>query len=348
MTELVDGEGPIKLVVWDLDNTMWSGTLAEGDELTLRPAARDAVVELDRLGVLQSVASRNDRQDALAVLVRFGLDLYILNRRIDWQAKSGGVTDIAQALNLSVAHTAFVDDDPFERAEVAAHHPSVRCYDAQDISRLLADCRAGAETVTAESASRRALYQAEQQRAASERDSGDPEDFERSLGLEVSIDTARPGDLERIEELTRRTSQLNASGYVYPPDELARLMASPDHHVLCVAARDRFGDYGKVGAVLIDRRGGRWVLQLLIVSCRVLSRGIGTIVFAELCRRAFGMGVPLQAHYRPTDRNRAMLIALRFAGFAKVGDLPDGGMLLERAATTLPAFPDHMRLRAQW
>jgi HAD superfamily phosphatase (TIGR01681 family) len=129
----------IKCVVWDLDHTVWSGILLEGDTLALRPGVRELIEAFDERGILQSVASRNESAPAREQLKKFGLEQYFLHPQINWDPKSESVRRIAERLNIGLDTFAFIDDQAFERDEVRFSLPTVRTYDAAEIDRLRAD-----------------------------------------------------------------------------------------------------------------------------------------------------------------------------------------------------------------
>ncbi|MEI5102647.1 HAD-IIIC family phosphatase [Streptomyces sp. PmtG] len=340
---------PVKCVVWDLDNTLWHGVLLEDGEdgVTPRPDIADAVRALDARGILQSVASRNDEQAALAALDKAGLRPYFLVPHIGWHAKSASVRAIADALNLGLDTFLFLDDDPFERAEVHAAHPAVRVAEATDGPALLARTDLNPAALTTDGARRRLLYQAEERRTGAERDfPGAPEEFLATLGMRLTVRRAGPGDLARAEELTVRTHQLNATGYTYGRDELGALRTSPDHTLLVAELTDRFGAYGTIGLVLLEHTPGTWTLKLLLASCRVMSRGIGSVLLHHLIARSRAEGARLVGEFVPTDRNRAMLVAYRFAGFRAVSER-DGLTLLEHRGTAAPPVPAHLALDSE-
>jgi methoxymalonate biosynthesis protein len=122
-----------------------------------------------------------------------------------------------------------------------------------------------------------------------------------------------------VEELTLRTSQMNATGVHYPDVVLRTLLADPRHEVLVVTMTDRFGPHGAVGIVLLEKYRAVWHLKLLATSCRVVAFGAGTVLLNWLADQAAAAGVHLVADFRRTDRNRMMEVAYRFAGF---GDDP--------------------------
>jgi FkbH-like protein len=311
--------GRVKLVAWDLDNTLWDGVLLEGDELRLREDVVQVIRDLDELGVLHSVVSRNDPEQALARLRAFGLEEYFLYPQIGWNAKSSSIAQIAKSVNIDVSAIAFVDDQAFELAEVAHALPQVVCVDVADLAAAVRQPEFRPRFVTAESARRREMYRQQIVRDDAEKDFVGPGDeFLSSLEMVFTIAAAREEDLQRAEELTIRTNQLNSTGRTYSYEELDALRSSGDHLLLTAALDDRFGTYGTIGLCLVEKGATAWHLRLLLMSCRVVSRGVGTILLNHVIGLARAAGVPLRADFVETGRNRMMQITYAFAGFEEV------------------------------
>jgi methoxymalonate biosynthesis protein len=304
----------VKCLVWDLDNTLWQGTLVEDGEVALAEQIRAVVVALDARGILQSVASKNDHEPAWARLEQLGLADYFVLPQISWGPKSAAVRRIADKLSFAYGTMAFVDDQATERAEVTYHLPDVRCYPASEVLSL-PDRPEFQPTVTEDSRRRRQMYQAGFRRD-SFRDAfaGTDEDFLRTLDLELRIGRATDTELARVEELTLRTSQMNATGVHYSDATLRGLLADPTHEVLVITMSDRFGPHGAVGVVLLERHPAVWHIKLLATSCRVVSLGAGATLLRWLLDQSARAGVHLAADFRRTDRNRMMEVAYRFAG----------------------------------
>jgi FkbH-like protein len=340
--------GTIKCVVWDLDGTLWSGTLLEADVPQLRDGMRELVEALDARGILNSIASRNEPAPALAQLRELGLADYFLDPQIGWGAKSEAVRRIADRLDVGLDRILFVDDDPFEREEVHAALPEVRTVDARSAAALLDMFHLRDLPVTDESRSRRLLYVTAHERDRFEESfAGARDEFLAVLDLEMTIAPAGADDLERIAELVERTSQFNSTGRSYAVDELRTLSASRDHKLLIVRLRDRFGSYGRVGAVLVGLGHDEWTVEMLVVSCRVLSRGVGGLVLGWLLRSARDAGVRVLAELVHTPRNRIAFITHRLAGFRDAGER-DGRVRLTHDVDTLPECPPYVRLHARW
>ena len=341
------GRPEVKCLVWDLDRTLWTGVLSEGDDVRLRDGVRATIERLDGRGILQSVASRNDPDQAMAKLAELGLDHFMVEPQISWGTKSAAITTIAARLNIGVDTLAFVDDDPFEREEVASVAPEVLCVPAEDVATLADRAEFSPAVISEDAHLRRRRYQEAAQRDRFEADfSGPSITFLSSLALRLTISLAEPDDLLRAEELTLRTNQLNATGRPFSQAELAALLERPDKVLAIVSLSDRFGDYGRIGLCLVDWSTDRWLVELVLFSCRVLSRGVTGVFLSWLAAAARENGTPLLAEFRASDRNRAMLIAYRFAGFEPTTQGSEAD-ILRHAPEKLVAIPDYFHVEVE-
>ena len=295
---------PWKCIVWDLDNTLWQGTLVEDgrDRLKLRHDIVEVIKETDRRGILHSVASKNNHADTIQVLQMWGIDKYFLYPQISWDPKSHSIARIAQLLNIGVESLAFVDDQPFEREEVRNAFPKVTVLDATDAEGILSrpECQV---PITEESQQRRVMYQQEKERrVVQESFEGDYTKFLQECGIELILTKLTGENLERVYELAQRTNQMNFSGSRYPREQLAEIQQSKDHETFVIRCADRFGSYGIVGFALVDAREPR--LLDLMFSCRIQGKRVehaflGYLLgkFSRPERRDFF------ANYRKTKKN---------------------------------------------
>jgi len=336
-----------KCLVWDLDDTVWHGTLLEGDNLRLREGVADTMRTLDERGILHSIASRNEPEPALAALRRFGLEDFFLVPQIGWGSKSESIGRIAERLNIGVDALAFVDDQPFERDEVAHVHPAVLCLDAALVPDIRGMDAFSPKYVTPESRQRRYMYRADLQRQKLETSFDGPADeFLASLGMEMRIAPACEEDLWRAEELTVRTNQLNTSGETFDREQLAFFMESPDHLLLVAELTDRYGSYGKIGLALIETGAADWTIRLLLMSCRVMSRGVGGVLIQHIREMARQEGVALRARFVSTPRNRMMYVTYKMNAFNEIGR--DGDLVeLQNDLDRVMRIPDYVRLNAR-
>lgn len=330
---------PIKCVVWDLDNTLWDGILAEGDKIALKPGITEIIVNLDQRGILQSIASKNDADLALKKLEEFGLTEYFLYPQISWGAKTDALTTIASRLNIGLDSLALIDDSPYERAAVSFSMAPVRCIDAADYQALLDRPEIAQIPGSSESRLRRQQYLADIARQTEEANfSGSNEQFQASLGMVLRIDNATRDDLDRASELTLRTNQLNTTGVTYGYDELLAMIGTKQYQVLICQLTDRLGDYGKIGLAVIEKSGLVWNIKLLLMSCRVMGRGVGNLLLRAIILSARQHHVRLQADFLPTERNRMMYITLKFAGFEE-RERSGERIVLEHNGQVVPEAP---------
>lgn len=334
----------IKCVVWDLDHTIWEGVLLEDRQVTLRPGVVEVIQTLDARGILQSIASKNDQATAMQKLNEFGLADYFLYPQINWNAKATALQTIAKALNIGLDTFAFIDDQPFERDEVHFSWPEVRCFDASDLSHLLTMPAMTPKFITRDAQMRRQMYLSNLAREEAEKSFVGPQEaFLAGLAMVLRIFPAQAEDLQRAEELTVRTNQLNATGYTYSYAELDHFRQSPNHKLLMASLADKYGAYGHIGLTLLEYTPTLWTIKLLLMSCRVMSRGVGSVLLNYLLQSAKANGVRLQAEFVPTDRNRLMNITYRFAGFEEVAE-QGAVQLFEHPLQAIQPFPAYMKV----
>lgn len=318
-------ENYIKCVVWDLDNTLWNGVLLEDQQVQLRENVVEIIKTLDSRGILQSIASKNDHASAMAKLEEFQLQEYFLYPQINWNSKASSIELIAKSINIGIDTLAFVDDQPYELEEVKYSLNKVLCINAAHVDTILALPEMNPRFITVDSQLRRKMYLSDIERNKAEADFvGPKEEFLATLDMKFVIALAQEDDLQRAEELTLRTNQLNATGYTYSYDELNYFRQSPNHKLLIASLDDKFGTYGKIGLALLECQPSYWVIKLLLMSCRVMSRGVGTVFINFIRQMARDNNVRLKAEFIPTDRNRMMYITYKFGGFKevdKIGDL---------------------------
>jgi FkbH-like protein len=294
----------IKCVVWDLDNTLWDGVLVEDgtERLRLKADVADVIQELDRRGILHSISSKNNREDALQVVKKFQLHEYFLCPQISWQPKSQAIKAIAQQLNIGIDSILFIDDSEFELREVKAACPEVMVLNAEHYRDLpeMNECKV---PVTAESRERRKFYQVEANRqSVAQSFSNDYMAFLRHSQIRVTVRPMTEENLERVHELTQRTNQMNFSGNRYDREVLRKLLSSPYLDTFVLSCEDRFGSYGVIGFSIVDRREPR--MTDLMFSCRIQSKRVEHAFLACVIRRYIAeTGKDFYANYRKTPRN---------------------------------------------
>jgi FkbH-like protein/FkbM family methyltransferase len=322
---------PYKVIVLDADNTLWKGVVGEDGPMGVeidapRRALQEFVVAQHDAGMLVCVCSKNSEEDVAEVFAR-RTDMplqreHIVAWRVNWNRKSDNLRALAKDLDLGLDSFIFIDDNPVECAEIRAACPEVLTLalpeDPLDIPAFLKRVWAFDRVKTTEEDRRRtALYRQNMERERFRREAVSLSDFLAGLGLEVRIAPVAPAQLPRVAQLTQRTNQFNTTGVKRSEAEIAQLCASAAALCLAVEVRDRFGDYGLVGAVVAGTRGDALHVDTFLLSCRVLGKGVEHRILARLGELARERGLArVDVPFVPTRRNQPALDFLEQAGAA--------------------------------
>ncbi|MBN4003646.1 HAD family hydrolase [Nostoc sp. LPT] len=335
----------IKCLVWDLDNTIWHGILLEDEKVSLRENIVNLIQTLDNRGILQSIASKNEYATAITKLEEFGLKEYFLYPQINWNSKAASIKEVAKLLNIGMNAIAFIDDQLFELEEVKFTLPEILCINTDEISSILDMPVMNPRFITEDSRIRRLMYVSDIERQNAEKEFvGTADEFLATLNMNFTISFAKEEDLQRAEELTLRTNQLNTTGYTYSYDELNHFRQSENHKLLIASLEDKYGSYGKIGLVLIECQPKSWTVKLLLMSCRVMSRGVGTIMLNHIMGLAQSSNVRLLAEFVPNDRNRMMYISYKFAGFKEI-DQNGNSVTFENDLSRIQPVPSYVNFQ---
>ena len=351
-----------KVLVLDLDGTLWDGVLSDDgpDRIaaagTLRGESfgrfQRVVRQLGSQGVLLAVSSKNDREPVLDVL-REHPDLVLRADdfaavEADWSPKAGHLLSIAGQLGLALDSLVHVDDSPVECALIRAAHPGVAVVElgddpAEHVQRLLAEGWFDVPALTSEDRARPAQYQAEAARRDALPESPSA-DHLASLAMEVALSPVQPHEIDRVAQLTLRTNQFNLTGERLQAADVRARLADGDRRVLAVRSRDRFGDQGVVGVVFISRTRSGLRLDNVLLSCRVLSRGVEQAVLAAVLTEAAAVGLTsIDATFRPTPRNQRNRDFYPSLGFQPLSACPQT-LDFRHDLTSLPDVPAHLFL----
>jgi methoxymalonate biosynthesis protein len=348
----VTGTAPprlVKCVVWDIDNTLLDGVYlgAGAAPPAANPAMAAALAGFGARGILNAIASKNPPQAAAHTAAVTGATFAAVE--CGWGPKSGALARIAAELAIGTDALAFVDDDPYERAEVAAALPEVLVLAPDEVAGAAGWPEFGATAMTDEARRRTEMYAARRRRQAAEQAfGGSREDFLASAGTQVTITAATAADVPRLHELATRTRQFNSAGRAMAEAELAALIAAAETDVAAVRLRDAFGDDGIVGACVTSHgTEGIWAVRLLMMSCRAMGRGVIGGLLAWVTRSAGRAGAAeVTVECVLTERNVPLRLALTGAGF-RAG--PDGGtagapaVFRRGTGAPLPELPSWVR-----
>lgn len=304
-------QAKLKCVAWDLDNTAWKGILVEDgpEKIELRPEAVELMRWLDERGILQTIASKNHHDEAIAVLERFGLAEYFLYPAINWGPKSVNLQQIADKLNINIDSFALIDDSPFERAEVGEALSMVRVYDETNLLELK-DRPEFDVPITETSRTRRKSYMTEILREHAREVAGsDNTAFLRSCGVVLRLfQPGSPEEIARCLELIQRSNQLNLSSRRYNPDEFQALLADANVYAVALECSDRFGAYGVVGFASIEIGGDEPVAKDFVLSCRVAQKHVEHAFYTWLGQQMYKRGARrLLVDLVKTERNKPLV-----------------------------------------
>jgi FkbH-like protein len=314
-----------KVCVVDLDNTLWGGILGEegadglqmgdsGSGLAYRRFQR-SLLELRRSGILLAICSKNNPEEAIEVLESHPDCLLrptdFAHIEIGWGLKSEAIGRTAEKLSLGLDSFVFIDDSPVEREEVACALPSVDVLDFPSDPTGLVNMLGeypGFDTLrqTDEDRKRAEAYVEEAQRSAIKANSRSPEEFYRSLGLQLGIFSARIEQAGRLHQLIMKTNQFNLTTRRISAEAFRALLGNRDYMVVGLRVLDRFGDSGITGLAIIEQcRPDAWTVQDFLLSCRVLGRTVENAFLAWLIGRAARAGVNnIAIQYVATGRNQ--------------------------------------------
>ena len=293
----------IKCIVWDLDNTIWSGTLVEDgiEKLKLKEGIKEVLKKVEEKGIVNSIASKNNYDAAAVALKHFGIDGFFLYPKISWLPKSKSLRDIALDLNININTFLFIDDSEFERKEIEMTLPQVRLMDAI-YYQTIPDLKELQIPITNESMKRKTFYVNEAKRKTlSDNYEGEYFDFLYTCNIELEIESLKKDHFERAYELTQRTNQMNFSGDRYTKDNISNIYHDTDLSTYILRCRDRFGDYGIIGLGIIKKSKNQ--LVDLMFSCRIQSKRIEHAFLTHILERYLKLG-DFWVTYHHTEKNK--------------------------------------------
>jgi len=326
-----------KLIVVDLDDTLWGGVVGDAGWENLRLGGHDHIGEayadfqrtlkgFRNRGVLLAVASKNEESIALEAL-RLHPEMILRPEdfagwRINWNDKAGNIAELAAELNLGLQSVVFIDDNPVERARVREALPEVlvpewpadKTLFASTLSQM--DCF-DAPQLTNEDLSRAEMYVAEGRREGLKREVPRVEDWLASLRTKVVVEELNSSNVVRVTQLFNKTNQMNLSTRRLTQNELVQWAGGKSRKLFAFRVSDRFGDSGLTGIVTLELNGGTASMVDFILSCRVMGRKVEETMLAvaiEYCRRQ--QASRLIAEYVPTAKNKPCQEFWMRSGFA--------------------------------
>ena len=267
----------IKLIIWDLDETLWQGVLSE-ETVSLDPLTIRLLHNVTDAGVICSICSKNDLQTVKEFLEKEGIyDLFVFCS-VNWSAKGERVYEIISEMQLRAQNVLFIDDNPVNLREAKKYSPDIMTSGPDIISEL---CEYFDKVEKTDKQRKRLnQYKLLEKKKEFRASVGSNEEFLKSCNIQVRLHKDCKENLDRIAELVMRSNQLNFTKIRSTKQQLLQLFE--DDTVQCgyVSVSDSFGDYGIVGFYAL--KDGR--LLHFVFSCRTLNMGVEQYVYNILSR----------------------------------------------------------------
>jgi len=318
--------GPKKVVVTDLDNTLWGGVVGEvgsdgialNDDAAGRPflAYQRYLQSLSERGCILAICSKNNPEDAREP---FHINKNMLLRLEDfaaieagWDPKPEAIERIAAKLNLGLEHFVFVDDHPAERHAVRAALPQIAVPELpQDPSEYVRAIERGlwfeAVQITGEDSQRASMYRQQNARGESRRRFASTEEYIASLNLTGQVRQIDEENLTRVMQLIGKTNQFNLTTRRHSLPHIQKTLADSRTVAIAVSIQDRYGDYGLVAVVLgVAHEADNECIEIdtWLMSCRVIGRTVEQFTLQSFLKLATDRGYQrVRGTYIPTAKN---------------------------------------------
>jgi FkbH-like protein len=322
------GGGARKLVLLDLDDTLWGGIVGDTGWEGIRLGGHDPIGEsfvdfqaalkgLKNRGVLLGIVSKNDESLAIEAITRHPEMVLRLDDfsgwRINWEDKAGNVRSLVSELNLGLHSAVFIDDNPIERSRVREALPEVMVPEWPEDKLLYRQALQSltcfdAPAITEEDLGRTRLYAAERERAAGRDETQSFDDWLRSLETKVVVEPLSASNMPRTAQLLNKTNQMNLSTRRMTEAELQAWSEAAPHHVWTFRVQDKFGDSGLTGIASLQVDRQKATIVDFVLSCRVMGRRVEETMLHFLGNAAGKLGArQLSATYIPTPKNQVCL-----------------------------------------
>lgn len=337
--------GPKKVLVLDLDNTLWGGVIGETDPMGISlggtpegeafVAFQAHLKALAERGVLLAVASKNNPEEAKGPFDQNPNMVLTLDDfaafEANWGPKTDSLRKIASELELGLDSFVFFDDSKAEQEHVRQNLPQVMVVDVpHDPAEYVRCLQEGLwfETLhlTGEDTQRAAYYLAERQRKEVGQASTSIDDYLRSLEMRALVEPVSETNLPRVVQLLAKTNQFNLTTRRHREETVVQMMAVPNAICLALRLKDCFGDYGLVGLVLgIPESSGTLRVDTFLLSCRVIGRTVECFLVKRLLEECAERGFErLLGEYQPTAKNQLVRGFWESLGFRRLGLSGDG------------------------
>lgn len=265
----------IKIVIWDLDDTFWNGTLSEGGINAIKDHIQ-LVKDLTDRGIINTICSKNDYIPVVEQLEKLGVNDYFVFNSIDWTPKGPRISTILKEMGLRAINTLFIDDNIVNLNEAKHYEPHLNISEPTIIPDLINYIKT--VPIKDETHSRLDNYKILERKRDSKKTYSDNESFLYASDTRVSIKHDCTENIDRIHELILRTNQLNYTKLRSSRKELEILLNDNTVQSGYITVNDSFGDYGIVGFYAV--KDNKCIHFLF--SCRTIGQGVEQYVYATI------------------------------------------------------------------
>lgn len=265
----------IKLIIWDLDETLWSGTLSEGGA-TFSEQNKQLLMDLTDCGIINSICSRNEFESTQKQLQELGIwDLFVFPS-INWESKGPQLKDKLNKMALRPVNVLFLDDNPSNLGEAKHYLPDLQTGGPELIPELIRQVKVLEKKDIQHK--RLAQYKVLETKDTASKSFASSEDFLYDSHIQVEIIKDCHDQIKRIHELLLRSNQLNYTKKRISQEDLESILSNPEFDCGYVTVKDRYGDYGIVGFYAVKENR----LEHFLFSCRTMGQKIEQWVYAQL------------------------------------------------------------------
>lgn len=337
-----------KALALDLDNTLWGGVVGDdgvdGIEIGQENGVSQSYYEfqsyikqLKSLGIILTVCSKNDHENAIAGLnhpegVLKPDDFIII--KANWENKDRNIAETAAELNILPESIVFVDDNPAEREIVKAQLKGVQAPVMDSVENYITTIdRSGFFEVTTfneDDLKRNEMYKENAMRNAQQASFADYGEYLKSLDMKATIGDFIPVYIARITQLTNKSNQFNLTTKRYTQTEMEEVWHSPNYIRLYGKLIDKFGDNGVVSVVIGEKREDTLHIDLWLMSCRVLKRDMEQAMLDTLVEKCRQNGISkIKGYYYPTKKNGMVRELYGTFDFTKISEDENGNTVWE-------------------
>ncbi len=313
-------QSEIKLILLDADNTLWNGIIDEvgfkkiniRNNLINYAKFQKNLSLLKKKGMMLGIVSKNDRENIIKTLKYNKKKMSLRSKDFsvicaNWKPKFKNIIEISKKLKISLDQTIFIDDSEFEieslkktikRLEV------IRVDEYKNFTNNINSIFKNQTRVTDEDKKRYELYQIEEKRVNEKKNSKDFKDYVANLNIRLTIKRNNKKNVTRLSQLTQRTNQFNSTTLRLSETQISRIIKDKNIDIFECFAEDKFGSYGTIGAIFINKSKNNLIIKNFLMSCRALGRDIEKYFLDYVCKHYEGTDFNILIEYNKSEKNR--------------------------------------------